>query len=158
MNTFNDPKFRRLLDWAEARREHVTDTPIPFADDESADAVMWIESFLDAAAVLARIEPPASLRSRLRASFANHQRQGDERSPAIEMLGPDTTVSFQLPFGGRWARDTGRRTNALQFALLDHARRARAVQSRFGTGRCRDHRVDDGVSVAGRESVRQGST
>ncbi len=87
MSALYDPKFRRLLDWAEARREGINDAPIPSADDDSLDAVMWVESFLDAAEVLARIEPPASLRSRLQTAFSNHRRRDDERSAAVEMLG-----------------------------------------------------------------------
>lgn len=87
MNAFYDPNFRRLLDWAEARREGITDEPIPSTDDESLDAVMWIESFFDAAEVLARIEPPASLRPRLQAAFADHRHGDEQRSTAVEMLG-----------------------------------------------------------------------
>ena len=86
MTAFYDPKFRRLLEWAEARRSGSGGAPMPFADDESLDAVMWIESFLDAAAVLARTQPPASLRSRLLTSFANRERRNDKRTPVIDML------------------------------------------------------------------------
>lgn len=88
MSAFYDPRFRRLLDWAEARREGITDAPIPFADEESLDAVMWIESFLDAAEVVTRIDPPASLRSRLQRAFSNPRCGDDERSvTAVEMFG-----------------------------------------------------------------------
>lgn len=87
MSAFYDPRFRRLLDWTEARRAGITDAPVPFADDESLDAVMWIESFLDAAEVVARIEPPASLRSRLQMAFANQHRRDDEQSVGFATLG-----------------------------------------------------------------------
>lgn len=87
MSAFYDPKFRRLLDWTEARRAGITDAPVPFADDESLDSVMWIESFLDAAEVVARIEPPASLRSRLQMAFANQHRRDDEQSVGFATLG-----------------------------------------------------------------------
>lgn len=118
MNGSYDPKFRRLLDWAEARRDGITDEPIPSADDESLDAVMWIESFLDAAEVVARIEPPASLRPRLRRAFSNQRRPGDEQSIGLATLrlladsrhpselvgvrgsaGPDMQEAYQLLFG-----------------------------------------------------------
>ena len=119
MSASYDPKFRRLLDWAEARRAGISDAPIPTPDDESLDAVMWIESFLDAADVLVRIEPPASLRARLQATFADHRQGDDRRSTAVELLdlvadsrsrselvgvrGPATSEmqeAYQLLFGG----------------------------------------------------------
>ena len=87
MSAFYDPKFRRLLDWTEARRAGITDEAVPFADDESLDSVIWIESFLDAAEVVARIEPPASLRSRLQIAFSNRHRRDDEQSVGFETLG-----------------------------------------------------------------------
>ena len=39
----------------------------------SAEALRWIDSFLDAALVLPLPRPPAELRGRLRASFARHR-------------------------------------------------------------------------------------